>query len=237
MTTTTARADATCPASIERQYVTVREVASTYRGRYGAVCAVKRFAYRVARRLFKLEIADLLSLDFRPLHQRPLESSSLEFRFLSVDDIRTAAGDSANDLDVAMAGRLEFEWNFCFAAFNRGRLVNYSWYALHHVEPEHSFGASLTLPDDTIYMHKAFTLPAYRGRRLHQATVHRATQIFARMGIRRLVALIEYANWASVRSHERLGCQRIGRFWRLGHKLIARRYDSSVTGLGFGKDG
>ena len=48
---------------------------------------------------------------------------------------------------------------------------------LGHVEPEHSLGAGLTLPEDAIYMHRAFTLPSYRGNRLHEATIHHAVQM------------------------------------------------------------
>ena len=191
---------------------------------------VKHFTYRAARRLIKLEIADILSLDLGSLRHRALEPSNLEFRFLKADEIRAAATDPAHDLDAAMARRLDFGCNFCFAAFDNGRLVNYSWYALDRIEREHSFGAGLTLPADTIYMHKSFTVPSYRGRRLHQATLHRATNSFARMGIRRLLAIVEYANWASLRSHERLGCRRIGRFWLLGHKMIARQCDALGAG-------
>lgn len=186
---------------------------------------VEWFAYRAARRLLGLNVADILALDLDQMRETLPEKSKFDFRFLSADEIRSAAGDPVNDLDVNIAERLERGRNYCVGAFEGGRLVNYSWYALDHVEPEHSFGAGLTLPQDAIYMHKAFTLPEYRGQRVHQATIHRASRIFARMGIRRLIAIVEYGNWASLRSHERMGCRRTGRLWMLRRKLVAQQGD------------
>ena len=55
------------------------------------------------------------------------------------------------------------------------------------------------------------------------------------MGIRRLIAIVEYGNWASLRSHERMGCHRAGRFCLIGRRPIFWRYDvDQVGGLGLG---
>ncbi len=220
------------PATNDVESTTDLDVAQGVHNGLGVVSTLKQLAYRAARRLGKLEIAEIFSLDLRPLKKQPPAPSSFDFRFLAADQIRAAAADPANDIHAEMAERLNRGRNFCFGAFDAGRLVNYSWYAFGTIEREHSFGAGLTLPDDTVYMHKAFTLPAYRGRRLHQATVHRAGQIFARIGVRRLVAIIEYGNRASVRSHWRLGCRRVGRFWLVGQRLISWRCERSVVGFG-----
>lgn len=61
---------AACSASIRIQYATAREAVSAYRSRYGAVCAVKRFAYRVARRLLKLEIAGQVCGSMKAIYER-----------------------------------------------------------------------------------------------------------------------------------------------------------------------
>ncbi len=216
--------------SSQGRYATGLEKSPRERQGDGFARTVKRLAYRAARQLLRLQMADILALDLGPMRERRPEKSSLKFRFLTAEEIRAAAGDAANDLDANMAGRLDFGRNFCFAALDRGRLANYSWYALGHIEPEHSSDAGLTLPEDTVFMYKAFTLPAYRGQRLHQATIHRAVQIFARMGIRRLVALVEYGNWASLRSHLGMGCRRAGRFCLIGRRPILWRCDANYAG-------
>lgn len=205
--------------------------------RHGPRLAMKRFAYRVARRALKLQVAEVMSLDLAELHRRPLEPSPFHFRFLTPDDVRKAVGDPMNDLDAAMADELQPMSNFCFAAFDHCRLACYSWYALGQVRPEHCLGARLKLPDDTVYMYKAFTTPEYRGQRLHEATLHRATLALAARGIRRLVAIVEYAEWASRKSHQRMGCRPIGRLWWLGHfgpAVVARPCKIRRSGLQFG---
>ena len=83
--------------------------------------------------------------------------------------MRAAADEPIYELEAAMAARLQSGRDTCFAAFHRGRLVNYAWYAVECIEPEHRFSAGLKLPGDTVYLYKAFTLPEYRGRRLHGA--------------------------------------------------------------------
>jgi hypothetical protein len=142
----------------------------------------------------------------------------LEYRFLTADDIRAAVADPANDLDITMADRLQSGRDFCFAAFFGNRLANYSWYALEAIGPEDSFGAGLILPRDTVYMYKAYTVPAYRGQQIHGAVLLKAAQYFQQLGITQLIAIVEFANGPSLRSHLRLGCRPAGRLLRIGRK-------------------
>ena len=119
-----------------------------------------------------------------------------------------------------MAQRLQSGRDFCFGAFHGDRLANYSWYALEAIEPEHGFGARLSFPRDTVYLYKAYTAPAYRGRKIHGAALRQAMQVFQPRGIRHLIAIVEFANWASLRSHEKLGCRRAGKMLRIGRKTM-----------------
>ena len=220
---------APCLASREGPRASRGETSAVKLHGYGVVPMMKRFVYHAARRLLRLRIANVLVLDLTSMCGASPNTSTFEFRFITANEIRAAASDPANDLDADIAGRLESGRNFCFGAFDRGRLANYSWYALGQVEPEHSFGAGLVLPGDAVYLYKAFTLPAYRGHRLHQATVHRALPVFVRLGIRRLIAIVEYGEWASLRSHDRMGCRRAGRFYLLGQRLISWRCELSES--------
>src|SRR5271165_6273959 len=96
---------------------------------------------------------------------------------------------------LTMAERLNSGRDLCFGAFHGERLVNYSWYALESIEPEHGFGAGLALPLDAVYLYKAYTVPAYRGKQIHGAVLQRAAQFFRECGITQLVAIVEFANW------------------------------------------
>jgi RimJ/RimL family protein N-acetyltransferase len=176
------------------------------------------FGYRLARRLINVEIARVLRLNLAAMRAVKLQALDLDYRFLSAPEVRAFAADPANDLDAAMAQRLQSGRDFCFAAIHDGRLANYSWYALDSVEPEHGFGAGLTFPRDTVYMYKAYTLPALRGRQIHGAALQRAMEFFQHRGIRQLIAIVEFANRPSLRSYEKLGCQPAGRLLRIGRR-------------------
>jgi CelD/BcsL family acetyltransferase involved in cellulose biosynthesis/GNAT superfamily N-acetyltransferase len=173
--------------------------------RFGVRSTTNRLAYRLVKRSCQITVAHVLSLELSELAPPPPAPAELEYRWLTADDIRAHAPDPDNDLDSSMAERLEDGRNYCFAAFDGQRLANYSWYAVDSIEPEHSFGAGLTYPANTLYLYKAYTHPDFRGRRIHHCVVGRAVQVFAERGVSRLFALIEYANRASLRSHAKLG--------------------------------
>ena len=65
-------------------------------------------------------------------------------------------------------------------------------------------------------MYNAFTHPGFRGRHLHAAAVKQVLPKLAERGITRVIASIEWTNFASLRSFQRMGCQRLGRLWALG---------------------
>ena len=189
---------------------------------YGLGVALGELAYRLARRLIRLEIAQVLRLDLAAMRPVKPPSLNLEYRFLSASEVQALAADPAHDLEAAMAQRLQSGRDYCFAVFHGDRLANYSWYALESIGREHSFGAGLTFPADTVYLYKAYTVPAYRGQQIHGAAIQRALQAFQQRGVRHLIAIVEFANWASWRSHAKLGCRPDGHLLRLGQRSWGR---------------
>jgi len=202
--------------------------------RFGVSSAVIDLAYRTARRVGHLQVVNLVSLNLADLSPAPPLSCGLESRWLTADEVRAYAADPTNDLDASMASRLENARNYCHAIVDGSRLANYSWYALESIEPEHSLGIGLVFPLDTVYLYKAYTHPDYRGQRIHHAAIASAAPFFARQGISQLIAVIECANWASLRSHARLGCGRVGQVFRLGRPpLQFQHYPRLAEKLGF----
>ena len=137
--------------------------------------------------------------------------------------MRAAAVDPSHELESSIAERLQSDRDFCFAAFHGDRLVNYSWFALDAIEPEHSFGAGLKLPRDAVYLYKAYTVPDYRGRQIHGAALSRAVEHFCQCGAARMIAIVDFANRASLRSHMRLGFRPAGRLFCIGRRSIGWR--------------
>jgi L-amino acid N-acyltransferase YncA len=182
--------------------------------------AFAELAYRVVRRLAGIEFAQILRLELasiRPLRPTALE---LEFRFMTADEVRAAAADPIYELDEAMAARLQSGRDSCFAAWHGDRLASFAWYAVQSVEPEHSFGAGLRLPRDTVYQYKAITVPEYRGRQLHGAALSRAAAHFRQRGMSQMIAIVEFGNQASLRSHAKLGFRPAGSLLTFARRSI-----------------
>ena len=139
--------------------------------------------------------------------------------------MRTAAADPRHELEASIAERLRSGRDFCFAAFHGDRLANYSWFALDTIEPEHSFGAGLKLPADTVYLYKAYTVPDFRGRQIHGAALLRAVEYFCQRGCAQMIAIVDFANRASLRSHAKLGFHLAGRLFCIGRRSIGWRCD------------
>ena len=201
--------------------------------RFGVTCAAKALAYRLAKRWCNLQVADVLVQSVAQLATTPRLVTGLEYRWLTADEVRAYAWDPTNDLEAAMAPDLENGRSYCCAAFDGAVLANYCWYALDSIGSEHSLGAGLSFPSDSVYFYKAYTHPAYRGRGVYPTALHHAASFFAERGVSRLIAIVEYANWASFRSHAKLGFRLAGRFVKVGRQpLRFERYPQLANTLG-----
>ncbi len=184
---------------------------------FGLKAAAKRTVSRTAQKLLRIEISEMLWLDRADLRLASEANPHFEFRFLSANEIATLARDPSNDLDLSFADRADSGFDFCFAAVTQsGEFASYSWYAIDSIEAEHHAGVAMSLPPRTAYMYKAFTPPKFRGQRLYGATVDLAFRKLATRGITQLVTTVEWTNFASLRSCERMGFRRLGRLVTFG---------------------
>jgi RimJ/RimL family protein N-acetyltransferase len=114
----------------------------------------------------------------------------------------------------------------CVGCFDGRALVSVGWYAR---TPTRVSG-SLTLDFDPawVYMHRGYTLPAYRGRRLHAIGMIHALRRYTARGARGLISYVDAHNLASLRSVERMGYRRFGRIYAL--ELGGRTFVASTPG-------
>ncbi|HEX3871917.1 MAG TPA: hypothetical protein VHV77_15840 [Pirellulales bacterium] len=183
---------------------------------HGTRSAVLGLGYRLLRLGIEIRVCYLIGTDIVDVADADDLPTNLGFRFLAADEIREFAADPVNDLDANFAVRVAEGRDLCFAAFDGDRLVNYSWYALDAIEAEHSLGFAMSFPSDTAYLYKAFTHPDYRGRRVHHLATLRAFDELPSLGVRRVVGIMEYGNWPSLRSHVRLGGKLLARITTIG---------------------
>jgi GNAT superfamily N-acetyltransferase len=213
---------------------------SETRARYGFTAGAWSVLYRILQKTIGLRSSCVFELPIAAIDWHladDVQHGSIEFRALAADEIRRFAADPLNDLSPEMAERLEAGTDTCFGALGDGRLLNYSWYALGSIEPEHAQGVPVAFPSDAVYLYKAYTPPKLRGARLHQATFLHAIRTFAERGYTRVIAIVESGNWASLHSHARLGFRPIGRLTTIGRGPLRCEFHPRLArqrGLRFG---
>ena len=180
-------------------------------------------AYRVTRRAVGLQLVQPWTCDLRCIAEPPWDDA-YEFRPLDADDVRRLAVDPAVDLAHTTALRLAAGGRRCFAAMDGPNLACYVWFAENGVGPEDTMGIPVSLPSDACYLFNAFTAPAYRRRGIYVRTATRALWELCRLGKARAIALIEYGNVASMRSHGRIGMKPQGWIVSLGRGGLACRW-------------
>ncbi len=170
----------------------------------------------LARRLAIWDASRLLWLEPDWLAPAAWDDGRFAFRFLSADEARGFAADAENGLDAALADELATGGNFCFAALTEGRLAAYGWYALGAVDPRHSGGVTLGLPEGAAYFYNGFTRPEFRGRHLYGAMMEQGLRALAERGVRGVLASVGWTNWAALQSCRRLGFRDLGLFASVG---------------------
>lgn len=123
-----------------------------------------------------------------------------EFRFLSTDDVRLFSTAEAGDLEGQMANMIERRETLCFAALEQDQLAAYTWFANNRIPAEYNAGGSrfagigLTLPEDMVYLFKAFVRPEYRGQALNNWLFYHAGEQFRREGTNWMITTTDWTN-------------------------------------------
>ncbi|MGH8222738.1 MAG: hypothetical protein ACREQZ_07170 [Woeseiaceae bacterium] len=127
----------------------------------------------------------------------PVESAVKEH------ELGTHAADSAYELDTRVVDEAKARGDCCVGVFAGPKLVSYSFNSrlATHIDPEFVF----RFPEGWVYHFKAFTLPEWRGQRLHQFQIARVVESFAAAPpFHGLVTLVVRTNYASLASFRRL---------------------------------
>ena len=187
------------------------------RNRFGLPRALQYAAYRLLQRVLVLDITHVMVMDLRDIAVSQEADQSLEYRFLSPEEVREFAKDPSNELDANLATRLELGYDFCFAAIADGRLASYCWLALDSVETEHNratadprCGVAMSYSENTAFRYKGFTHPAFRGQRIYQRLAERASAAMAKHGVRYILSTAEWVNFGALQSSYRGGYKFLG---------------------------
>jgi ribosomal protein S18 acetylase RimI-like enzyme len=208
------------------------------RRRHGVAAIVCHVIDRLARRVFGFDMCRLLWLDLEHIGPASPAGGEFTFRFLDENEVRQFAADPENCLDASLADQLAAGRDLCFAALAGGRLAAYGWYALGSVDPRHCGGLILELPPEAAYFYNGFTRPEFRGQRVYDRLMGEGLRALAGRGIRKLLAIVEWTNWAALKSSRRAGCTDLGRLVGLGFgccRLVYLSRPAKRQGIGFRK--
>jgi hypothetical protein len=108
----------------------------------------------------------------------------------------------------------------CFGALDGDGLACYGWYSNN---PTNDNGLTVHFSRDFMYMYSGFTVPKYRGMRLHAIGMNRALREYLGRGFKGLISYVNSHNFSSLHSVYRMGYQDIGSVVALklgGHVFI-----------------
>ena len=194
--------------------------------RYGIGATLFHAAYRAAQRVTNLAVWKALVVTPDHLDKRFLaDPRRATGRMLDAECLRAYAKTAETRLTDRFIDEAAVRGDRCFAFFDGDRLTSYGWYSTRAVRLT-ELDESLALHFDPryAYVHNTYTLPQYRGRRLHAIGMTAALEAHAEQGLTGLVAYVDSANFASLRSCHRMGYRDFGHVvvLDLGHRYACR---------------
>jgi hypothetical protein len=129
-------------------------------------------------------------------------------RIVPPEELLKAAGDPDLDLGLDFVRDALARGDMAFGAFERDRLVGYTWRTFTAAPDRDGLWARVSHPYQ--YSYKAFTRPSYRRKRIHVAITFVADAYLLRRGYMFEVGYMEIDNFASIGVADFLGRRRIG---------------------------
>jgi hypothetical protein len=206
---------------------------NAFRERYGTNETIYKFLDIALHKALKTSVHAVVWLDLKSLAEMAPPDPQFTFRFLSDDEVEAYAKDPAYYIDASLAKGVRSGRELCFAALAGDRLAAFGCYTVGYVKPEQAAGAAMSFPSDVVYMSYGFTHPDFRGARLHGLVMGLALKELANYGITKLVSIVAWTNWASLKSCYRLGYVNLGNMVTIGgRKRALGVYPSAAKRLG-----
>lgn len=147
-----------------------------------------------------------------------LSAPGYQARFADRDELLAATEDPdvVCEMTPEFVERALAKGDECFGLFDGERLASFGWYSTQPTR----IGNGLTLNFDSswVYMYKGFTLPDYRGQRLHGIGMSLALKACTERGKHGLISYVRSTNFRSLRSIERMGYRIFGDVYVIRHQ-------------------
>jgi hypothetical protein len=195
--------------------------------RFGLQAALHDVAYRAASRLTDAMLLRGMTviMDTVPReYLKPQEEGRWGFldRELLLERVGAQESDMTEDFIVDAIAR----GDRCYGVMFGDTLASYGWYSRRPTPIDDDL--TLHFNSAWAYMYKVFTLPAYRGNRLHGIGAARALEVFSKRGSAGLICYVRSNNFSSLKSCYRMGYRDFGQI--LVAKLNGRYITYSSRG-------
>ncbi len=181
---------------------------------HGIYASVHDLCYRGANRIADTTLLVGMRITMATLDRTFLAGNGEGWGFVERDELLAqveAHGATKLDMDEALVRSATARGDRCFGLIVDGTLVSYGWYSSM---PTEAFdGLVLHFHRDYAYMYKGFTLPEFRGQRLHGIGMARSLAAHTADGKLGLVSFVQSNNFASLKSCYRLGYVDFGRLF------------------------
>jgi RimJ/RimL family protein N-acetyltransferase len=200
----------------------VRHVVDQTRA-FGPAAALHDLQMRAVNRAVHFHILKGMTAVHPDIDPRLLDPGEFAARFATRDELLAAAArpEIAQEMSPAFVESALARGDDCFALFDGEALAAFGWYSAQPTP----ISDDLVLHFDPtwIYMYKGYTLPAYRGKRLHGVGMSMALADYAQRGARGLIAYVNSNNFQSLRSIRRMG------YRVFGEVLVLRAFGRVLT--------
>jgi predicted GNAT family acetyltransferase len=181
--------------------------------------------YSVVRRLQVIDVTQLMHLAADDSDKvgvaESMSSSGYSIRTVQEDELTLLLEENRVDKAVGDPNSLRDPRRVLVAAFYGEQVVSFLWIADEAVDSRDNYsrsehlGTSIGMPDGTVFLYNAWTMPEHRGKRLIAALLRWTTQHRV-CGARSCLTMIDWTNQSSIRAFEYLGMKRLGWVIRLG---------------------
>jgi hypothetical protein len=193
---------------------------------HGLIKTLIHVVYRLTNCVATMLIFRVVVLELGNMDWSLVAGPDDRWGFLNYDELRRfAKQDPSFGLDDNILAAACSRGDRCYGFVENGVLGACTWYAT--CQNPLTTQLRVHFPRDYIYMYRAFTAKAFRGRRLYSIGVTRAMDALSReMPCKGLICCIQEHNWPSRKGLGRIGAKTIGRAIVLGGKCPRVCYSS-----------
>ena len=182
----------------------------THTRQFGPAATFHELQSRALNTVFDFKILRGMTAVIDDVPPEMLHAPGYQARFADRDELLTATEDPdvLCEMSPDFVERALAKGDECFGLFDGERLASFGWYSTQPTR----IGDDLTLHFDPnwVYMYKGYTLPDYRGQRLHGIGMSLALKACTERGKLGLISYVRSTNVRSLRSIERMGYRIFG---------------------------